>query len=150
MRPETQFYPIDHTGSGESPLGVQLYNTLTRKKEPFEPLEEGRVKMYVCGVTVYDHCHLGHARAAIVFDVIHRYFEYRGYDVLFVCNFTDVDDKIIATGQAPQGFGRGGYSASSTSANPSTTWTLRSASSCADARRTRAASDYFHRPHYRL
>ena len=83
-------------GSGESDLGVQLYNTLTRKKEPFVPLEEGRVKMYVCGVTVYDHCHLGHARAAIVFDVIHRYFEYRGYEVNFVCNFTDVDDKIIA------------------------------------------------------
>ena len=54
------------------------------------------MKMYVCGVTVYDHCHLGHARAAIVFDVIHRYFEYRGYEVRFVCNFTDVDDKIIA------------------------------------------------------
>ena len=77
-------------------MGVQLYNTLTRKKEPFVPLEAGRVKMYVCGVTVYDHCHLGHARAAIVFDVIHRYFEYRGYEVNFVCNFTDVDDKIIA------------------------------------------------------
>ena len=77
-------------------MGLQLYNTLTKKKETFEPLEAGRVKMYVCGVTVYDHCHLGHARAAIVFDVIHRYFEYRGYDVLFVCNFTDVDDKIIA------------------------------------------------------
>ncbi len=74
---------------------LQLYNTLTKEKEPFEPLEENRVKIYVCGVTVYDHCHLGHARAAIVFDVIRRYFEYCGFDVLFVCNFTDVDDKII-------------------------------------------------------
>ncbi len=77
-------------------MGIQLYNTLRRKKEPFIPLEAGRVGMYVCGVTVYDHCHLGHARAAIVFDVIRRYFSYRGYAVRFVCNFTDVDDKIIA------------------------------------------------------
>ncbi len=77
-------------------MGVRLYNTLTRKKEPFEPREAGRVGMYVCGVTVYDHCHLGHARASIVFDVIRRYLEYRGYEVRFVCNFTDVDDKIIA------------------------------------------------------
>ena len=60
------------------------------------PLEAGRVSIYVCGVTVYDHCHLGHARAAIVFDVIRRYLEYRGYAVRFACNFTDVDDKIIA------------------------------------------------------
>ncbi|MBI3127007.1 MAG: cysteine--tRNA ligase [Candidatus Tectomicrobia bacterium] len=77
-------------------MAVQLYNTLTRRKEPLETLEPGRVKMYVCGVTVYDHCHLGHARAAISFDVIRRYLEYRGYQVTFVCNFTDVDDKIIA------------------------------------------------------
>ena len=76
-------------------MGLRLYNTLSGKKEPFEPLEPGRVKMYVCGVTVYDHCHLGHARAAIVFDVIRRYLEYRGHEVAFVCNFTDVDDKII-------------------------------------------------------
>ncbi len=77
-------------------MAVRLYNTLTKKKEAFTPLEAGRVSMYVCGVTVYDHCHLGHARAAIAFDVIRRYFEYRGYAVRFVCNFTDVDDKIIA------------------------------------------------------
>ncbi|MBI1725084.1 MAG: cysteine--tRNA ligase [Candidatus Tectomicrobia bacterium] len=77
-------------------MAVQLYNTLTRRKEPLETLEPGRVKMYVCGVTVYDHCHLGHARAAIAFDVIRRYLAHRGYRVTFVCNFTDVDDKIIA------------------------------------------------------
>ena len=77
-------------------MGLRLYNTLSGKKEPLEPLEPGRVKMYVCGVTVYDHCHLGHARAAIVFDVVRRYLEYRGHEVSFVCNFTDVDDKIIA------------------------------------------------------
>ncbi|OGL58711.1 MAG: cysteine--tRNA ligase [Candidatus Tectomicrobia bacterium RIFCSPLOWO2_12_FULL_69_37] len=77
-------------------MAVQLYNTLTRRKEPLETLEPGRVKMYVCGVTVYDLCHLGHARAAIVFDVIRRYLGRRGYEVTFVCNFTDVDDKIIA------------------------------------------------------
>jgi len=77
-------------------VAVHVYNTLSRRKEPLETLEPGRVKMYVCGVTVYDHCHLGHARAAIVFDVIRRYLEYCGYQVTFVCNFTDVDDKIIA------------------------------------------------------
>ena len=76
-------------------MTVQLYNTLKRRKEDLETLEPGHVKMYVCGVTVYDHCHLGHARAAIVFDVIRRYLEYRGFKVTFVCNFTDVDDKII-------------------------------------------------------
>ncbi|MEK6711214.1 MAG: cysteine--tRNA ligase [Nitrospinota bacterium] len=77
-------------------MAVQLYNTLTRRKEPLETLDPGRVKMYVCGVTVYDHCHLGHARAAIAFDVIRRHLVHRGYEVTFVCNFTDVDDKIIA------------------------------------------------------
>ncbi len=76
-------------------MKVQLYNTLTRRKETLETIEPDHVKMYVCGVTVYDHCHLGHARAAIVFDVIRRYLEFRGYKVTFVCNFTDVDDKII-------------------------------------------------------
>lgn len=76
-------------------MPIQLYNTLTRRKEPLETFEPGHVKMYVCGVTVYDHCHLGHARAGIVFDVIRRYLKYRGQRVTFVCNFTDIDDKII-------------------------------------------------------
>jgi cysteinyl-tRNA synthetase len=72
-----------------------LYNTLTKKKEAFVPLEEGKVGMYVCGITAYDLCHIGHARSAVVFDVIYRYLKYRGYDVTYVKNFTDVDDKII-------------------------------------------------------
>ncbi|MBT7858608.1 MAG: class I tRNA ligase family protein, partial [Nitrospinaceae bacterium] len=76
-------------------MSIQLYNTLTRKKEMLETLEPEHVKMYVCGVTVYDDCHLGHARAAIVFDVIRRHLEYKGNKVTFVCNFTDIDDKII-------------------------------------------------------
>lgn len=74
---------------------IQLYNTLTRKKEVFEPIEKGKVKMYVCGPTVYNYIHLGNARPIIVFDTIRRYLEYRGYDVTYVQNFTDVDDKII-------------------------------------------------------
>lgn len=74
---------------------LKIYNTLTGKKEPFEPLVPKTVRMYVCGVTVYDYCHIGHARSALVFDVIRRYLEYAGYTVEFVKNFTDVDDKII-------------------------------------------------------
>jgi cysteinyl-tRNA synthetase len=74
---------------------VRLYNTLTRKKEEFIPLEEGRVGMYVCGPTVYDFFHIGNARPFIVFDVLRRYLEYKGYEVTYVQNFTDVDDKII-------------------------------------------------------
>ncbi|HSH26081.1 MAG TPA: cysteine--tRNA ligase [Massilibacterium sp.] len=76
-------------------MSIQIYNTLTRKKEPFEPLEQGKVKMYVCGPTVYNYIHIGNARPAIVFDTVRRFFEYRGYDVHFVSNFTDVDDKLI-------------------------------------------------------
>src|SRR5512139_2871965 len=76
-------------------MALTIYNTMTGKKEPFQPLKEGKVGMYVCGVTVYDLSHIGHARAAIVFDVIYRYLRYRGYDVTFVRNFTDIDDKII-------------------------------------------------------
>jgi cysteinyl-tRNA synthetase len=72
-----------------------IYNTLTGKKEPFIPLRPKTVRMYVCGVTVYDYCHIGHARSALVFDVIRRYLEFSGYQVEFVKNFTDVDDKII-------------------------------------------------------
>ncbi|MBH0192245.1 MAG: class I tRNA ligase family protein, partial [Nitrospira sp.] len=74
---------------------LQLFNTLTGKREPFEPIEPNKVRMYVCGVTVYDYCHIGHARSALVFDVLRRYLEYSGYAVTFVKNFTDVDDKII-------------------------------------------------------
>ncbi len=77
-------------------MPVSLYNTARRKKEAFEPLQEGHVGMYVCGVTVYDYCHIGHARSAIVFDVLARYLRARGYELTYVRNFTDVDDKIIA------------------------------------------------------
>ncbi|MFD1439922.1 cysteine--tRNA ligase [Lacticaseibacillus hegangensis] len=84
---------------------LQLYNTLTRQKEPFKPLVPGEIKMYVCGPTVYNYIHIGNARSAIAFDTIRRYFEYRGYKVDYVSNFTDVDDKIInaahETGEAP-------------------------------------------------
>ncbi|UOQ44640.1 cysteine--tRNA ligase [Halobacillus salinarum] len=76
-------------------MAINIYNTLTRTKEPFEPLEDGKVKMYVCGPTVYNYIHIGNARPAIVFDAVRRYFEYRGYDVEYVLNFTDVDDKLI-------------------------------------------------------
>jgi cysteinyl-tRNA synthetase len=76
-------------------MTIQLYNTLTRKKEVFVPIEAGKVKMYVCGPTVYNYIHIGNARPAIVFDSVRRYFEYRGYDVQYVSNFTDVDDKLI-------------------------------------------------------
>lgn len=74
---------------------MNLYNTLTKQKEEFVPLEEGKVKMYVCGPTVYNFIHIGNARPMIVFDTVRRYFEYKGYDVNYVSNFTDVDDKII-------------------------------------------------------
>lgn len=77
---------------------MKLYNTLTRTKEEFVPLEEGKVKMYVCGPTVYNYIHIGNARPFIIFDTLRRYLEYRGYDVTFVQNFTDVDDKIIKRG----------------------------------------------------
>ncbi|BBD07836.1 cysteine--tRNA ligase [Desulfovibrio ferrophilus] len=74
---------------------MQIYNTMTRKKEQFTPVEEGKVRMYVCGITAYDYCHIGHARSAVVFDVLVRYLRHIGYDVTFARNFTDVDDKII-------------------------------------------------------
>ena len=74
---------------------LKIHNTLSGIKEPFEPLVPGTVRMYVCGVTVYDYCHIGHARSALVFDVIRRYLEHSGYRVEFAKNFTDVDDKII-------------------------------------------------------
>ena len=74
---------------------MKIFNTLSRRKEDFIPLEAGKVKMYVCGPTVYNFIHIGNARPMIVFDTVRRYFEYKGYDVNFVSNFTDVDDKII-------------------------------------------------------
>ncbi len=76
-------------------MGLRVYNSLTKRKEEFVPIKEGRVNMYVCGVTVYDVCHIGHARANIVFDVIYRYLQSAGYEVKYVRNFTDIDDKII-------------------------------------------------------
>ena len=74
---------------------ISIYNTLSRSKEPLVPLEEGHVKLYVCGITSYDYCHIGHARSALVFDMVVRYLRYRGYKVTFIRNFTDIDDKII-------------------------------------------------------
>ncbi|MDR2550001.1 MAG: cysteine--tRNA ligase [Desulfobulbus sp.] len=76
-------------------MPLTIYNTLTRKKEPLQPLEEGHVKLYVCGITSYDYCHVGHARSSLVFDMVVRYLRHRGYRVTFVRNFTDIDDKII-------------------------------------------------------
>ena len=81
-------------------MGLQVYNTLSKSKEEFVPLVPGKVRFYVCGVTVYDHCHIGHARSAIVFDVVYRYLRYSGYEVTYVRNFTDVDDKIIRRANA--------------------------------------------------
>lgn len=74
---------------------IQIYNTLTREKEIFQPIEAGKVRMYVCGPTVYNYIHIGNARSTMAFDTIRRYLEYRGYEVNYVSNFTDVDDKII-------------------------------------------------------
>ncbi len=86
-------------------MTLRVYNTLGGQKQPFEPIEPGRVRMYVCGPTVYDYCHIGHARSVVVFDVIARYLRRRGFQVTYVRNFTDVDDKIIRraneTGQDP-------------------------------------------------
>jgi cysteinyl-tRNA synthetase len=76
-------------------MGLMIYNTLTRHKEPFETIEPSRVRMYVCGPTVYDKAHVGHAMSSIVFDVVRRYLEYKGYQVMHVMNYTDVEDKVI-------------------------------------------------------
>lgn len=76
-------------------MTLRVYNTLTRKKEEFQPITQGKVRMYVCGPTVYDYSHIGHARSVVVFDVIARYFREKGFEVTYVRNFTDVDDKII-------------------------------------------------------
>ncbi len=74
---------------------LKIYNTLTNQKDTFVPIDAGKVRMYVCGMTVYDYCHLGHARVMVVFDVVVRYLRARGYQVTYVRNITDVDDKII-------------------------------------------------------
>lgn len=74
---------------------LSLYNTLTRQKEVFTPIEPGKVRMYVCGMTVYDYCHLGHARVMVVFDMVSRWLRATGLDVTYVRNITDIDDKII-------------------------------------------------------
>ena len=76
-------------------MGLRIYNTLKGKKQEFVPVEQGKVKMYVCGPTVYDTSHIGHARSVVVFDIVYRWFKYLGYEVLYARNFTDVDDKII-------------------------------------------------------
>jgi len=76
-------------------MTLRIHNSLGGRKEPFRELEPGKVRMYVCGVTVYDYCHVGHARMMIVFDMVRRYLRWRGYDVTFVRNITDIDDKII-------------------------------------------------------
>lgn len=81
------------------PMALTLYNTQTRTEEPFTPLEPGKVKFYCCGVTVYDACHLGHGRSYIVWDVLRRYLTWRGYEVEYVQNFTDIDDKILNRAQ---------------------------------------------------
>ncbi len=80
-------------------MSQKIYNTLSGKKEDFEPAEANRVTMYVCGVTVYDLCHVGHARGAVFFDVMRRYLERQGREVVYVRNFTDIDDKIIRRAQ---------------------------------------------------
>ncbi|WP_328185680.1 cysteine--tRNA ligase [Marinobacter sp. OP 3.4] len=74
---------------------IRIYNTLSQQKEDFQPIQPGKVRMYVCGMTVYDYCHLGHARVLVAFDVITRYLRHRGYDVHYVRNITDIDDKIL-------------------------------------------------------
>ncbi|MBO4474884.1 MAG: cysteine--tRNA ligase, partial [Clostridiales bacterium] len=74
---------------------MKIFNTLTRMKEEFVPMEEGKVKLYACGPTVYNFFHLGNARPFVTFDTLRRYLEYRGYDVTFCQNFTDIDDKMI-------------------------------------------------------
>ncbi len=94
-------------------MSLQFTNTLTGRKEEFKPLKEGQVSLYVCGVTVYDHCHIGHARGVVVFDVLRRFLTSRGFQVTYVRNITDVDDKIIERarqwGQTPEGLTPPGF-----------------------------------------
>jgi cysteinyl-tRNA synthetase len=86
---------IRNGSKGDKLMSLRFYNTLTKKKEEFKAIREQEVGIYACGITAYDVCHVGHARSAIVFDIISRYFQYRGFNVTYVKNFTDVDDKII-------------------------------------------------------
>ncbi|QCS48662.1 cysteine--tRNA ligase [Picosynechococcus sp. PCC 11901] len=81
-------------------MSLSLYNTLHRRSEPFEPLEANRVRMYCCGITVYDYCHLGHARTCLIWDVVRRYLQWSGYEVHYIQNFTDIDDKILNRARA--------------------------------------------------
>ncbi len=74
---------------------LKIYNTLAREKQSFSPIQPGKVRMYVCGMTVYDYCHLGHARVMVVFDMVQRWLRTSGFDVTYVRNITDIDDKII-------------------------------------------------------
>src|SRR5512145_1974920 len=78
---------------------LKIYNTLGREKQEFVPISPGKVRMYVCGMTVYDYCHLGHARVMVVFDIVQRWLRASGYDVTYVRNITDIDDKIIRRAQ---------------------------------------------------
>ncbi|MDR2876564.1 MAG: class I tRNA ligase family protein, partial [Chromatiales bacterium] len=78
---------------------LHIYNSLTRRKAPFAPIVPGKVRMYVCGMTVYDYCHVGHARVMVVFDMVVRYLRSSGFDVTYVRNITDIDDKIIRRAQ---------------------------------------------------
>ncbi|MBW1791952.1 MAG: class I tRNA ligase family protein, partial [Deltaproteobacteria bacterium] len=80
-------------------MAVTFYNTISRKKNPFIPINNNHINIYVCGITAYDYCHIGHARSTLVFDMIVRYLRFRGYDVTYVRNFTDIDDKIIKRAQ---------------------------------------------------
>ncbi|MDX1606832.1 MAG: cysteine--tRNA ligase, partial [Candidatus Competibacterales bacterium] len=75
---------------------LHIYNSLTRSKQAFRPLEPGRVRLYVCGMTVYDYCHVGHARVMVVFDIVTRYLRQRGFEVTYIRNITDIEDKIFA------------------------------------------------------
>ena len=81
-------------------MALRIYNSLSRKKETFVPVEKEKVKMYVCGMTVYSDAHIGHARTYLAFDLIRRYFEYKKYEVTYIQNITDVDDKIIVAANA--------------------------------------------------
>ena len=87
---------------------IKIYDTMSRDLREFVPIEDGKVKMYVCGPTVYNYIHVGNARSTVAFDTIRRYFEYRGYDVAYISNFTDVDDKIINRAKGRRYYASGG------------------------------------------
>ncbi|MGI8976354.1 MAG: class I tRNA ligase family protein, partial [Thermomicrobiales bacterium] len=91
----TELQHAPNPATAQTQTGLHVYNTMSRRKEPFETIEPNVVRMYVCGVTVYDHAHIGHGMSAITFDVIRRYLEHLGYSVRHAQNFTDIDDKII-------------------------------------------------------